>query len=169
MGMKKMSKVSWWEQLIAILNQKTKRLAIVGIGHELRGDDAVGVLIVRELQNQLRQSVHLLILDAGVAPENVTGQLRRFAPDFVLLIDAVDMGQDAGTIAIIDLNSKFVERITSTHTLSLRLFANYLQTACECTMQLLGIQPMYTTLQQPISSPVQSSIQSIVLCCLSQC
>lgn len=164
-----MSKKFWQAQLQAILNQKTKRLAIIGIGHELRGDDAVGVMIARQLQEQLQERDNLLILDAGVAPENITGQLRRFKPDIVLLIDAVDTGQDAGMIAMIDLDSKLVERVASTHTISLRLFADYLQTEFGCAVYLLGIQPMYTIFQQPLSSSVQSSIQNIVFYYLSQC
>lgn len=162
-----MSKKSWQGQLQAILNQKTKHLAIVGIGHELRGDDAVGVMIARQLQEQLQERDNLLILDAGVAPENITGQLRRFKPDIVLLIDAVDTGQDAGIIAMIDLDSKLVERVASTHTISLRLFADYLQTEFGCAVYLLGIQAMQISLNQALSSPVKISAQDIVQCFLS--
>lgn len=158
---------SWQEQLQAILNQKTKRQAIVGIGHELRGDDAVGVMIARQLQEQIREQDNLFILDAGFAPENITGQLRRFMPDIVLLIDAVEMGQVAGTVAIINLDSKFVERIASTHTISLNLFADYLQTEFDCEIYLLGIQVMQVSLNEALSSPVQISAQDIIQCFLS--
>ncbi len=158
---------SWQGQLQAILNQKTKRLAVVGIGHELRGDDAVGVMIARQLQEQVQERDNLLILDAGVAPENITGQLRRFMPDIVLLIDAVDTGQDAGMIAMIDLDSKLVERVASTHTISLRLFADYLQIEFGCAVYLLGIQAMQISLNHALSSPVNISAQGIVQCFLS--
>lgn len=162
-----MSKKSWQEQLQTILTPPSKRLAIVGIGHELRGDDAVGVLIVRKLQKTLKQTEQLLLVDAGVAPENFTGQLRRFLPTVVLLIDAVDMGKNHGTVAMIDLKSKFVEPIASTHSLSLHLFTDYFQRENDCAIYLLGIQPMSTTFEQSLSSPVQMSLLSIVQCILN--
>jgi hydrogenase maturation protease len=89
-----MSSKCWQETLTAILTQPNKRLAIVGIGHELRGDDGVGVTIVRRLQETCSGSDSLLLLDAGSAPENCTGILRRFAPDVIVLLDAVEMQQE---------------------------------------------------------------------------
>lgn len=162
-----MSRKLWQEQLRTILTAKTKRIAIIGVGHELRGDDAVGVLIVRQLEKHLEQADNLLLVDAGVAPENVTGQLRRFAPDIVLLIDAVDMQAKAGTVAMVNLDTEIIEVAGSTHTLSLRLFANYVQVELQCAVYLLGIQALSIGLGQTLTSSVQISMQSIVKCFLS--
>lgn len=157
-----MSNTYWQNHLQVILNQKTKRISVVGIGHELRGDDAVSIYIIHQLQQFLPSTENRLLLVAGSAPENVTGQVRRFAPHTVLLIDAVDMGQPSGTIRCIDLESNIVESASSTHTLSLRLFTTYLQSEFQCEIHLMGIQAEQTILDASLSSAVQSSADCIV-------
>ncbi len=74
-------------------NNLTPRTAILGIGQELRGDDALGLEIARRLQKKLSGREDVLILLAGPAPENFTGALRRFAPQRVILVDAALMGE----------------------------------------------------------------------------
>ncbi len=79
------------------------RVAIVGIGNELRCDDAAGSLVARGLHD-LQQAVNgsrplvyeTLVIDAGEAPENITGNLRTFKPGLILFIDAAEMGKAPG-------------------------------------------------------------------------
>jgi len=145
-----------------ILNEKTKRIAVVGVGHELRGDDAAGIHVIHELQDNLLPTDTFLLIEAGSAPENLTGQLRRFAPHTVLLIDAVDMGQPSGMIQYVDLEDKIIESVSSTHALSLRLFATYIKTEFNCDVHLMGIQAEQMTLDTPLSASVQSSTDHII-------
>lgn len=152
----------WKNYLQTILNQKTKRIAVVGVGHELRGDDAAGIHIIHQLQSNLPPTDNLLLLEAGPAPENLTGQLRRFAPHTVLLIDAVDMGQPSGMIQYINLEDKIIESVSSTHSISLRLFATYIKAEFNCDVHLMGIQAEQTILDTPISASVQSSADHII-------
>src|SRR5687768_17220698 len=158
--MKPMSSKCWQESLQANLSQKSKRLAVVGIGHELRGDDALGVLIIRQLQQECLKSEHVLLVEGGSAPENVTGSLRRFQPDMVLLIDAVDMNQPPGSIEIVDWHNSR-ESAASTHTLSLRLFADYLCCELNCAVVLLGIQPLAAEFAMPLTHPIQVSVEAV--------
>lgn len=157
----------WREHLKAILNRTNKRLAIVGVGHELRGDDAVGVTIVRRLQATLPKIDRLLLIEAGFAPENITGQLRRFEPDHVLLIDAMDMGQPAGQIQFIDIDHDIVHGISSTHTLSLALFTSYIRMDLGCDVHVLGVQVDRIALDTTLSAPVQASADDIVTACIA--
>jgi hydrogenase 3 maturation protease len=156
-----MSSKYWQETLQVILKQKNKRLIIVGIGHELRGDDAVGIEIIRKLQQDCSHSASVLLLNGGSAPENITGSIRRFAPDNVLLIDAVDMSEAPGSIEIVDW-SNVDEVAASTHTLSLCLIADYLYSELNCTVLLLGIQPLQMAFDSTLTHPVQASILTIV-------
>src|SRR5437870_308197 len=101
MGTMSMSKPFWPAVLAQMLQRlrppdRALRVAVVGIGHELRGDDAAGSRVARALQP--RSHDLLLVIDAGPAPENCTGPLRRFAPDLVLLIDAAQINVPPGTI-----------------------------------------------------------------------
>ena len=152
---------SWQETLLPILEQTNRRLAVVGIGHELRGDDAVGIAIIRKLQQICPNSATLLLVDSGAAPENITGSIRRFMPDTVVLIDAVDMNQTSGTIAWVDWHD-IRELAASTHTLSLRLLADYLRGELDCRVLMLGIQPEQTAFDTPLTVSVQASVSAIV-------
>jgi hydrogenase 3 maturation protease len=161
-----MSSKCWQETLKALLTQTNKRLAIVGIGQTLRGDDAVGTAIVRQLQRACPVNAALLLLDAGSAPENCTSKLRRFAPDIVLFIDAAALDATAGSIQMLELH-EISAALASTHTISLRLIADYLRAELDCTVLLLAIQPLTTTLDAPLSPPLQASLNAIMNCILT--
>ena len=151
----------WQTQLKSMLSGTNERLAIVGVGNELRGDDAVGMTIVQDLKANLPQMDSLLWVGAGSAPENVTGQIRRFKPHQVLLIDAVDMGKSPGTIQWIDIERDIIEPASTTHSLSLSLLTKYLQMDLQCEVYLLGIQVEQTELGAPLSVPIQSSADEV--------
>jgi hydrogenase 3 maturation protease len=99
----------------------------------------------------------LLLLDAGSAPENQTGPLRRFAPDLVVLVDAARMDEPPGTVRWLPWEDT-VGLPGSTHTLPASLLARYLTAELGCAVALLGIQPLYTDLGRPMSSPVAQAV-----------
>jgi hydrogenase maturation protease HycI len=139
------------------------RVAVVGIGHELRGDDAAGVLIARSLQRRSQDQAgdRLLAIDGGMAPENVVGVLRRFGPDLVLLVDAAQMGDAPGTV--VWLAWQDAEGIgASTHAFPVALLAGYLVGELGCTVALLGIQPADTSLDAPLSPGVRQAVDTVV-------
>src|SRR5512136_714557 len=96
-------KDSWQEKLQANLKRQQRperavRLAVLGIGHELYGDDAVGVWLAGRLNHIAAGYENLLVIQGGSAPENFTGVLRKYQPDLVLLVDAALMGIRPGMI-----------------------------------------------------------------------
>jgi hydrogenase 3 maturation protease len=141
-------------------------VAVVGIGQELRGDDAVGVKAARALLRRQRagsdisRPVSLLVVEAGPMPESCTGPLRRFAPDLAILVDAADMGAAPGTVAWLDWRD--ADAAGSTHGLPLSLFAGYLTTEIGCTVLLLGIQPADLTFGAPVSPPARRALRSVI-------
>lgn len=156
---------SFWDILLAEqLGQLRRvrnslRVAVLGIGHELRGDDAAGVLIAKHLQALLGDAEDRLILYAGPAPENFCGAFRRFAPDLVLMIDAAQMDAVPGTVRLIPFED--VAGIgPSTHTLPLHLLAGYLASELGCEVVLLGIQPAKVEYGE-VSAPMQKIIPSV--------
>ena len=90
------------------------RTAMLGIGHELRGDDAAGLEVARRLQALVVGQPDSLILETGPVPENFTGPLRRFAPDLVLLVDAALMGEPAGAVRWLDWKMRGVFHLPPT-------------------------------------------------------
>lgn len=135
----------WDTQLAEQLGRLRKagnslRVAVMGIGHELQGDDAAGVLIAKRLQDHIGPSEERLILCTGPAPESYCGALRRFAPDLTLMIDDAQMDEVPGTVRLIPYQD--VTGVgASTHTLPLHILAGYLTSEIGCEVTLLGIQP----------------------------
>ena len=160
-----MSPNSWQASLQNLLNRQTaeSRLAIVGIGNTLRSDDAAGVLVARTLiaSRLFRDRESVLVMDAGHAPENRTSTLRRFEPDIVLLIDAVDMGESPGSIRWVDMDE--IEGMSaSTHSLPLSMLARYLNWELKCEVTLLGVQPKSNEVGETVSAEVLQAVNAIV-------
>jgi hydrogenase maturation protease HycI len=136
------------------------RLAVLGIGHELYGDDAVGVWLAGRLNTLAAGNEKLLAIQGGPAPENFTGVLRKFKPDLVLLVDAALMDLEPGMIGWLDWRdtSGFS---ASTHTLPLNIMASYITMEFNCEVALLGIQPAQTKVGAPLSSEVQMAAEGV--------
>jgi hydrogenase 3 maturation protease len=104
---------------------------------------------------------HLLIIEAGHAPENTTGEIRRFDPDLVLIIDAADMGEAPGTIQWVPAED--IDGMSaSTHSLPLSMLAQYLTLDLNCTVALLGIQSGSNNVSDNISPEVSQAVQEVV-------
>lgn len=160
-----MSNKSWQERLTAELhrlsiNNQPPRLAFVGVGHELCGDDAVGVRIAELMRPRLAGDDSVLVVSAGPAPENFTSVLRRFRPDLIVMLDSALMDEQPGAIRWLDWQE--TEGISaSTHTLPLHIFASYLTAELGCSMALIGIQPGQTFADAPLTPPVQAAAVSV--------
>ena len=135
------------------------RTCLVGVGSDLRGDDSAGLVVVRKLLKQTHAE-NLLIVEGGPAPENVTGKLRAFHPDLVILIDAAQMDEPPGTIQLIPLES--IDGMSaSSHSLPLSMLANYLTVEIGCEVCVLGIQPAQNEIGSKLSSAVQKAVDEI--------
>src|SRR6187402_2838422 len=79
---------SWQSSLNLLLKQaankadRPPRIVIMGIGNEMRADDAAGMLVARRLLEHecIRENERVRVILAEHAPENATWQLRGFAP-----------------------------------------------------------------------------------------
>jgi hydrogenase 3 maturation protease len=136
------------------------RIAILGVGNELNGDDAAGVRVVRELAARLAATPGVLLIDGGTAPENFTGPLRRFRPDLVLEIDAADFNAAPGTTRWIDWR-RADGLSASTHTLPPSVLARYLVCELGCEVALVGIQPADLTFGERMSPEVEKAVTDL--------
>lgn len=156
---------SWQKPLRQMLkslarNDRPARLALMGIGNELNGDDAAGVQVIRRLRQRLAESPQRLLLEAGLAPESFSGPLRRFQPDLVLWIDAAEMGAAPGTVAWLQPD-EMDGFSASTHTLPPSVLAGYLTQELACSVGLLGIQVQQVEFDQPLSPAVQHAVEQL--------
>ncbi len=131
----------------------------MGVGQEFGGDDAAGILVARRLLSAARDDV--LIIEAGAAPENQTGALRKFAPDLVVFVDAAQMNAEAGTIRWLDWRDT-TGISASTHTLPPYMLAQYLTAELGCEVALIGIQPMSNAFDAPPSAAVMDAVEQVV-------
>lgn len=151
---------------LSSLLEGAARVAIVGIGSDMRGDDAVGIEVVRRLRRRL-SSPNVLLIEAGVAPENFTAEIKKFEPSHVILIDAADFGSEPGA-AILSEPEAIAGRPISTHTMPLSLLASYLRAQTAAKVVLLGIQPSSTGMGARMSEKVKRTVDELSATLLAQ-
>lgn len=159
-----MTMLSCLRNQLQVKLENAVRIAVLGVGSDLRGDDAVGMIALSRLRELLKAkgSVNKLrrkrspvwrLFEGGTAPENLTGDLRRFKPSHLLIIDAAELGKKPGTIEFIDLkkadNTSFL-----THKLPLKLTIDYLAADMKFSTVFLGIQPRSLDFGAPVSEEV---------------
>ncbi len=143
-----------FERLAELCNHST---VIVGVGNTLKGDDGAGPRVCRRLMGK----VAAVLIDAGTTPENYIHKIRDHAPHCLLIIDAVDFGAAAGTIAAFtpkEMNSV----ISSTHALSPRLFVDTVCRDAGTAAYFIGIQPAQTELGCAMSPQVSEAVYRLV-------
>lgn len=138
-------------------NLKPPKIAIIGIGNELNGDDAAGIIVARKINQTLVAPDRLYVVEGSIAPENFTAPIRRFQPDWIWLIDAANFNCLPGSIQLIGMDE--IDGVSfSTHGLPLPVFANYLKAETNASIILFGIQPLSTNSFSEISEIVKLSI-----------
>jgi len=135
-------------------------VAVVGIGQALNGDDGAGIAVAQALAARL-DDPRVLVVEAGAAPENQTGALRRFDPALVLFVDAADMGGAPGEVRLLDWQAT-TGLSASTHTLPLHVIAQYLVHELRCEVALLGIQPQQNAAMAPLSPLIADVVDEVV-------
>lgn len=158
-----------WETLLHLSLTQLKndlkappKVAILGVGNELCADDAAGMLVARKLLDSplVADVDHILIILAGQALENTTGQLRSFSPDLVLIIDAADMGDVPGSIHWLSAHD-VTGTSAFTHSLPISMLMNYLMLELRCRVSLLGIQLASNEMDGAVCPEVSCAVNEI--------
>jgi len=145
------------EELERILRGK---VAIIGVGNQMRGDDGFGSILVRSLKRRIGSRT-ILLIDAELMPENYVKKVREFKPERVLVIDAVHFGGSAGDVAIFGENAIKGE-FMSTHRIPLSLFASLLREDESVEIFFLGVQPKKMELGDKMSEEVAGAIRVLL-------
>jgi hydrogenase 3 maturation protease len=129
---------------------------LLGIGNTDRGDDGVGPYVATRFSHP-----DWLSLDAGIAPENFTGVVRRHNPETLVLVDAADMGLAPGTIRRI--HRDLIQDVGwGTHMLPLYHVIDYLAGSVNGDIVLIGIQPGDKEYGSPMSEPVARAAEALL-------
>jgi hydrogenase maturation protease len=143
------------------------RIAVLGVGSTLRGDDAAGLLAAQELTKllagQRRPSTGqpTVVFLGETAPENLTGPIKEFRPSCLIVLDAVDAGAEPGGVAVLDPAQIDSGAGVSTHSASLRLLIGYLGQFMQLDAIIIGIQPLRLDLGGPPSEPVRQAATAV--------
>lgn len=130
-------------------------VVVLGVGSEMRSDDAAGLHVATALSRAALPNVHAF--EAGPAPENFTAEIRRLRPAVVVIVDCAHMDEAPGTLRLIDpLQIGGVS--FGTHGLPLSVLADYLRQETGCTVLILGIQPASVDVGEALSKPVTEAV-----------
>ncbi len=138
---------------------KAVPLVVLGVGSELRGDDAAGIRVASALARRRLRGVRCLA--GGTAPENLTAEIKRLSPSHLLIVDAADMGRPAGSVALIEPEEAGGTAF-GTHAMPLSVLAGYLRRETGCRVTLIGIQPGSLELGAALSPEVGDAVEQTV-------
>lgn len=153
------------QNLTTILKEKLNgagKITIMGVGSELRGDDAAGILVVRELEKNkiFQDSSKFQILYGHTAPENFTGEIRKFNPSHIIMIDSADMNIEPGSIFVIE-NDKITSTAFSTHSLPVKVMVNYMKESIAAESIVIGMQPKNLGFEKAVSEETLNAVKTL--------
>jgi hydrogenase 3 maturation protease len=153
------------EEMTSSTDRKTMKISVLGVGSELRGDDAVGLLIAENLTKKCEEdkcglSTKLQVLYGATAPENFTGEIKKFAPTHLIIIDAAEMGEKPGSIRVIKKDE--IKGVTfSTHVLPLSVMVDYLSNSFKFETVVIGVEPKDMGFDHPVSNEINIAVSAV--------
>ena len=81
-----------------MISPEQRKVCVIGVGNEYRGDDAIGLLVIRKLMDKVMPSTALIEMD-GEAAKLIDAMKGRSA---AILVDAMQSGSKAGTVSRFD-------------------------------------------------------------------
>lgn len=141
------------------------RIAVIGLGNPLMGDDGFGLAALARLQEQWMLDPRVDIVDGGTWGLNLLPVLE--AHDSVLLLDAIRAGQAPGTVVM--LGGEEVPRRLSTklspHQIDLReiLALAELRGALPQRLVAIGVEPAMVDLEAALSPAAEKALEPVVV------
>lgn len=152
--------------LKTLLKSKFKganKVLVLGVGSILRGDDTAGMLVAEQIEQYRKRTKagkRLKVIFGETAPENFTGDIKRFNPTHLVIVDCAEFKKKPGSIVLLDPDN--ITGISfSTHSLPLKIMTDYLLTDMKCEIIIIAIQPKDIHFGVPCSAPVKKAVQDI--------
>ncbi|MBS7287378.1 MAG: hydrogenase 3 maturation endopeptidase HyCI [Candidatus Freyarchaeota archaeon] len=134
------------------------RVAVVGVGSRIRGDDALGLEVARRLSGVNLERV--LVVEAETTPENFTGVIRRFNPSHVVVVDAAHFGGSPGDVVVTAEASSLGGVTFSVHHTPLSVFAKFVKSSIGASVVFVGVQPKNMT-GEGMSPEVEEAVEAV--------
>jgi hydrogenase maturation protease HycI len=133
-----------------------KRTVILGVGNPLQGDDAIGPNLVDLLHGRIDAT----LVYGGEVPENYISSIRAAQPEVVLIVVALELGAQPGSMAVLDADRlRAIENFTRNP--GLAFLAVMIQDGTGAEVILVGIQPEATAFASEMSVPVHQTMQNL--------
>jgi hydrogenase maturation protease len=141
----------------------SKKIAVIGIGNSLRGDDGIGVIVLESLLHDYRREGPDY-LNFGTASFDLIHRLQNY--ETVLLIDAITAGLPPGELRIFKLEAvSFVKehRMVSSHELNLKdIFELSRSLRLKTKIYVAGIQVQDVCFSESLGDPLKVNLDRIV-------
>lgn len=133
-------------------------VVVIGMGNELRADDAVGLHVVRLLKPYT--SKRLKVFEGQMTPEAYISPACAAHPTHVLIIDAAELGKKPGAWQV--LQPEHVEQgLFTTHSIPAVEVAAELKRRCRSEVGFIGIQPLSRDVSLGLSKDCQKAVEEI--------
>jgi hydrogenase 3 maturation protease len=135
-----------------------KKVAVLGIGNDLRTDDGLGLFIINGLTTK---HPDLYIENVGSVPEAFVKPLTEFGAERVIMVDAADMRKPVGDIELVT-KDRIGGIAISTHSMPLSFLMEYLEQQTSGKTILLGIQPKSILFGEGLTPEVEVVSRKII-------
>ena len=139
------------------------KIAVLGIGSLLRADDAAGMLVAEEIEKRCGKAngkPEIKVFFGETAPENLTGEIKKFEPTHLIIVDSGDTGKNPGAITVIGPEEETGVSF-STHQLPTGIMIDYLLKFIQCQVTIIVIQPKTLTFNHPLSKEVTGAVKAL--------
>ena len=135
-----------------------RKIALLGIGNDLRTDDGLGLFIISGLKTN---HPDIFIENVGSVPEAFARPLSEFGAERVIMIDAADMRKPVGHIELVTKDR--IEGIAiSTHSMPLSFLMQYLEDQTGGKAILLGVQPRSIVFGEGLTPDVEEVSRKLI-------
>ncbi len=143
---------------------KNSKLKVIAVGNDLYGDDGVGNVVLRALE-QIPDMVDAELIDGAT---DALGLIDHFSDtDHVIIVDAAQMGEKPGTVKIFsreEVKLQIKMDHLSVHGISLAETFDIAQAVDSLPekITIIGIEPKNIGISQNLSDVVMQSIPEVV-------
>ncbi|MGY5863290.1 MAG: hydrogenase maturation protease [Candidatus Thorarchaeota archaeon] len=135
-----------------------EKIAVLGIGNDLRTDDGLGLLIIDNLKID---DPRIMIENVGSVPEGFAKNLASFGAERIIMIDAADMLKPPGHVELIT-KDRIGGIAISTHRMPLSFLMMYLEQETGGKSLLIGIQPKSIQFGEGLTPEIQEVVDKTI-------
>lgn len=117
--------------------QDFRKVLLLGLGNDLRGDDAVGLYLIDQLKNKIT-SPHIEFLKVYTVLENFWGKIISLKPSRIILFDAYACQKDNAKIRLV-ADHEIDLLLPSTHSFAPHFLLDKLKREIACQYIVIGI------------------------------